>query len=152
MAANRRRVGFTLVEIMIVVVIMALLAATIIPQFASSTTDAKTSSLSFNLHTLRSQIDLYKLNHNGTSPTVTSGALPQLTSYTDASGDAQSSPDGTHIYGPYLTGKLPANSLDNKNNVVTTNTWPGTATTAGGWLYHPATGSIAPNTAGHEND
>ncbi len=34
---SKRRPGFTLVEVLIVVVIMAVLAATIIPQFADST-------------------------------------------------------------------------------------------------------------------
>ena len=149
--AAYRRVGFTLVEIMIVVVIMAVLAATIIPQFTNSATDAKISSLSFNLHTLRSQIELYKLQHSGTPPTLTAGALPQMTSYTDASGDAQATSDATHIYGLYLS-KMPANSIDAKNGIVTTSTWPGTATSDGGWLYQGTTGNIAPNTVGHEAD
>ena len=43
---------------MIVVVIMAVLAATIIPRFSASTEDAKTSQLRFNVHTLRSQTEL----------------------------------------------------------------------------------------------
>jgi general secretion pathway protein G len=42
--------GFTLIEVLIVVVIMAILAGTIIPQFAASTDDAKASALKFNLH------------------------------------------------------------------------------------------------------
>ena len=61
-----RRSAFTLIEVLIVVVIMAVLAATIIPQFASSTTDAKVSALKFNLHGLRQQVEMYKLQHNGT--------------------------------------------------------------------------------------
>ena len=60
---QRRQRGFTLVEVLIVVVIMAVLAATIIPQFADSTKDAKVSTAKFNLHTLRSQIELYKSQH-----------------------------------------------------------------------------------------
>ena len=51
---------------LIVVVIMAILAATIIPQFTDSTKDAKASTTKFNLHTLRSQIELYRTQHNGT--------------------------------------------------------------------------------------
>ena len=58
MAVNYRRSAFTLIEVLIVVVIMAVLAATIIPQFSASTEDAKTSQLSFNVHTMRSQIEL----------------------------------------------------------------------------------------------
>ena len=70
MNSNGRRSAFTLIEVLIVVVIMALLAATIIPQFSSSTSDAKKSALNFNLHTMRSQIGVYAVNHNGTAPTA----------------------------------------------------------------------------------
>src|SRR5687767_2144937 len=66
--AKRSREAFTLIEVLIVVVIMAVLAATIIPQFSSSTKDARESSLRFNLHALRSQIELYKLHHTGAVP------------------------------------------------------------------------------------
>ena len=52
--------AFTLIEVLIVVVIMAILAATIIPQFTDSTKDAKASTATFNLHTLRAQIELYR--------------------------------------------------------------------------------------------
>ncbi|HZZ71166.1 MAG TPA: type II secretion system protein [Pirellulales bacterium] len=152
MRANRRS-GFTLVEILIVVVIMAVLAATIIPQFSSSATDAKNSSLAFNLHTLRSQIELYKLHHNGAVPTITSGALPQLTLYTDASGGTNATADTTHVYGPYVQGKLPTNPLNNSNSVIATAAFPPTAsTTDGGWLYNETSGQIAPNADGHLED
>ena len=56
--------------VLIVVIIMAVLAATIIPQFSSSTNDAKDSSLKFNLQTIRSQIEIYKVHHNGTMPAL----------------------------------------------------------------------------------
>ncbi len=62
------RNAFTLIEVLIVVIIMAVLAATIIPQFSSSTEDAKRSTLEFNLHTIRSQIELYKVHHLGSAP------------------------------------------------------------------------------------
>ena len=52
--------GFTLVEILVVVVILGILAAVVIPQFSEASTDAKFSSLCTNLHTLRSQIEMYK--------------------------------------------------------------------------------------------
>jgi general secretion pathway protein G len=64
------RTGFTLVEVLIVVVIMAVLAATIIPQFTDTTTDAKKNTSVFNLNTLRAQVETYKAQHNGKVPTA----------------------------------------------------------------------------------
>ena len=68
---SKLRSAFTLVEILIVVVIMAILAATIIPQFTDSATDAKKGTAVFNLSTLRGQIETYKSNHEGLKPGAT---------------------------------------------------------------------------------
>ena len=152
MFVARRRTGFTLIEILIVVVIMAVLAATIIPQYTSSTEDAKASTLKFNVHSLRSLIELYKVHHNGAVPTIASGSLPQLFSATNTAGDIGTA-GPSYPYGPYLQTELPTNPFDNGRTVTATAVFPPTAaTSAGGWLYHAATGQIAPNTAGHLTD
>lgn len=51
-----KRNAFTLVEVLIVVVIMAILAAAIVPQFTESGSDAKWSTSQLNLSTMRAQI------------------------------------------------------------------------------------------------
>lgn len=149
---NSWRRGFTLIEVLIVVVIMAVLAATIIPQFSSSTKDAKESSLKFNSHTMRSQIELYKEHHLSKYPDqigdATNGYLPQLTKATDASGNTGDA--GTaHPYGPYIDNDLPANPFDGKNVVTEVDLGGEKPTavsgTAGGWQYDPNTGAIWPN-------
>ncbi|MHB8897679.1 MAG: type II secretion system protein [Thermoguttaceae bacterium] len=142
MTKVRNNRAFTLIEVLIVVVIMAVLAATVIPQFASSTTDAKESSLKFNMHTLRSQIELYKIQH-GSYPTLQSNGLPQLLAKTDASGALST----TGAFGPYLDGDIPANPFDNNNKIYVAPANPPTATTTDGkgWQYHEATGGIWPN-------
>jgi len=58
-----RKGGFTLVEILIVVIILGILAAIVIPQFTSASQDARKNSLTSQLQTLRSQLELYKLQH-----------------------------------------------------------------------------------------
>ncbi len=135
------RRGFTLIEVLIVVVIMAVLAATIIPQFSASTDDAKESSLLFNMHTLRSQIELYRVHHSS-YPTIDAGALTQLTSSTNAAGVSGS---GVGFpFGPYITDDLPTNPFNSDNTVVA---GTGAAEVAGGagWQYDVATGGIWPN-------
>jgi len=145
MIANGRRSAFTLIEILVVVIVMALLAATIIPQFSSSTIDAKISSLNFNLHTMRSQIELYKVHHNGKAPELNK-FLDQMTKPTNISGDTTGS---DLIYGPYISGQIPANSFNGKNALVAVTTQgvrpTGINGTDAGWQYDQTTGGFFPN-------
>jgi prepilin-type N-terminal cleavage/methylation domain-containing protein len=141
---RHRYPGFTLIEVLIVVVIMAVLAATIIPQFTSSTTDAKKSARDFNTHSLQAQIELYRIDHNGTYPTVANIA-EVLTSATDLTGAAVDTPDDTHPYGPYILGNdLPKNPF-NSSSAVTAGTGTGPGSNDFGWQYNATTGQIWPN-------
>jgi general secretion pathway protein G len=135
--SKTRNAAFTLVEVLIVVVIMAVLAATIIPQFSDSTKDAKVSSANFNLHTLRSQIQLYKSQHDGKVPT---SALAELVGKTDSKGTIDASGD----YGPYVS-EIPSNPFTDANSVTAITNSPAQAadvTGTGGWLYNATTGEI----------
>jgi prepilin-type N-terminal cleavage/methylation domain-containing protein len=141
--------GFTLIEILIVVVIMAVLAATIIPQFANSTGDAKLGALRYNLSTLRKQIETYKAHHDGRVPAVdaTTGTLQQLLASTNTSGTI--GVGASYPYGPYLINELPANPFTNSRAVRAVNTWPPAASGAGGWVYNSLTGQIAADDPEH---
>ncbi|GDX98829.1 hypothetical protein LBMAG48_12330 [Phycisphaerae bacterium] len=66
------RRAFTLVEILIVVVILGILAAIVVPQFASATQDSKAGNLKSQLGTLQRQIELYRAKNNG-YPTFDTG-------------------------------------------------------------------------------
>lgn len=130
-----RRAAFTLVELLIVVVILAILAAAIIPQFTDVTNDARDSTADINLRVLRGQIQLYKMQHNGTAPGAT---LVELTKGTTATGA-----DGTD-FGPYLQ-KIPANPFTNSSVVRASATNPPAAASGeedAGWLYHAASGNV----------
>jgi prepilin-type N-terminal cleavage/methylation domain-containing protein len=148
MSANKRRAAFTLIEVLIVVVIMAVLAATIIPQFSTSTKDARESSLKFNLQSLRTQLEMYKLHHGGTYPTGANN-LEQLTKATDTAGNVSMSgaTDATHPFGPYVHGALPNQPFSGLNTVLLDTGMAGTNPTAtaspgGGWIYRAATGEV----------
>lgn len=55
-----KRKGFTLVEILIVVVILGILAAIVVPQFARATDDARLGNIRSQVQTLENQIELYR--------------------------------------------------------------------------------------------
>lgn len=107
---TKRNDGFTLVEILIVVVILGILAAIVIPQFSQASTDAKKSSLSSNLQTIRSQIALYKIQHTGDAAPTLLKFEAAMTQWTNAAGDVSAVVNAAYPYGPYLQ-TLPRNPV-----------------------------------------
>jgi len=132
--------GFTLVEILIVVVILGILAAIVIPQFTQASTEAKINSLCSDLQTLRSQIQLYKVQHNDIDPNL-ADFEDQMIYCTDDSGNIEGagSKVRTPVYrnGPYLE-RVPENPFTRKSTVVGAQG----AADADGWVYNDATGEI----------
>ncbi len=140
----RSRSGFTLVEILIVVVILGILAAIVVPQFTNASEEAKDSRLMQDLQSVRSQIELYKIQHSGAMPgTVTDVSFTEaMTGYTNAAGAGQTAP-GTGVYGPYLQ-KMPSNPYvaTGQATVTTATTTPTTASTTSGWFFNTVTGEF----------
>ncbi len=159
--------GFTLVELLIVVIILAILAAIVIPQFSSATADAQEAALDSNLNALRSAIDLYRVQHNGKYPgavaatgatcTVgTAGAgvintaaavADQLTKFSSAAGTTCSGADPTTTLGPYLRKGVPADPITTSAAmaVATAGIPLAPAAATGGWSYDVKTGQIVMN-------
>jgi type II secretory pathway pseudopilin PulG len=122
---------------------MAVLAATIIPQFSSSTNDAKVSTAQFNLFTMRSQMQLYMLHHLGATPTGQNN-LNQFTMPTDVNGNVSTTQiaSTSFPYGPYCQ-TIPVNPFTNSNTItVFSGSGTPTPTGSGGWIYQPTTGSF----------
>ena len=65
----RARTGFTLVEILIVVVILGILAAIVVPQFTQASSEAIKGALQSQLQTINSQVELYRVREQGALPT-----------------------------------------------------------------------------------
>ncbi len=57
----KRKVGFTLIEIMVVVIILGILAATIIPQFVGTVEDAKIKTALSDIRTLENALERFYL-------------------------------------------------------------------------------------------
>ena len=140
--------GFTLVEILIVVIILGILAAIVIPQFTNASQDARKSSLTSQLQTIRSQLALSALQHRDiVSTTLATGgagatAWDQLIKKT-----SESDWTATGTMGPYFT-NVPTNPLNGGSDVVVIAADPAWnagvtgGTTATGWVYVTATGKI----------
>lgn len=86
--SSPRQRGFTLIEIMVVVVIIGLLAAVVTTQVFSKVDDARIARAKQDIHAIEQALDLYKLD-NFTYPTTEQGlealvkkpADPNLTNY-----------------------------------------------------------------------
>ena len=111
--------GFTVVEILIVVTILGILAAIVIPQFNNASQDDRKNSLNSQLQTVRSKLELYKMQHLDQLPTALAvgGAgivgWTQMVEKTNADQSTTSSP----AFGPYLQ-QPPINPLNNSSGVA----------------------------------
>ncbi|MDF1590190.1 MAG: type II secretion system protein [Desulfobacterales bacterium] len=132
----RKEAGFTLIEMLIVVIVLGILAMIIIPQINVSTGEARLSTMRTNLSTIRNAIELYYHQHNNVYPgavkidgsgTATVAAdLPaaftdQLIYYSQLDGKTSSDKSTltAPIFGPYLkTATLPQNPY-NESSAVT---------------------------------
>ena len=163
-----KHAGFTLVELLIVVVILAILAGILVPQFSSATDDAKMSSLDSNLANVRSAVELYYQQHGhypgsvtaigtacaaGPGGTTGTGALDtqaaflsHLSLYTDINGEGCTKSDAAFKYGPYMKkSKLPANPFTNVDTVAMSTAGAlgmVSIVTNGGWKYDTGTGQF----------
>jgi len=120
--------GFTLVEILIVVIILGILAAIVIPQFTNASNDARNSSVQSTLQSLRGQIELYKIQHSDTAPAVGSmwDSLLSASNTNGVLGTAQTT--GTFVLGPYLQA-APVNPANGFSTITSVASGPG------GWYY-----------------
>ena len=137
-----RKSGFTLVEILIVVIILGILAAVVIPQFSDASDDTRAASVLTNLKTVRSQLMLYKAQHSEIWPTDFD---TMMTSFTDAASNDNATQTAVFRFGPYLL-RTPANPYTGVATVTTVNdvaaVYAAALDLTQGWWYNAATGEF----------
>jgi prepilin-type N-terminal cleavage/methylation domain-containing protein len=142
--------GFTLVEILVVVIILGIMAAMVIPQFSSATESARASMLMDDLRVMRSQLEVFKAQHNGVPPgfpdcdptkVPTEGVmLEQVTKSSNSAGATAAVNTAGYPYGPYMR-EVPANPFNGKSSVrvlPASDALPNKPADQYGWIYQPS--------------
>lgn len=132
----RRRHGFTLIELVTVIVILGILSIVAVPAYLDYTIDARKSACKGALGGMRSAI----ANFRAWSQTDAGGAsvrFPSLTELTTLNTVLQSAPPPN----PFDTDGTPNNVVDGTGQSKGT-----LVGSTGGWCYNPATGEIWANT------
>ena len=133
-----RNKGFTLVEILIVVVILGILAAIVVPQFTDASQQAVKGALASQLQTINAQVELYRVQNTGTLP--------------HADADDPLDDAGTHngwgvlVENNFLKDE-PNNGYTRSTNVVV-GAYTGDPATTGddpGWAYDDLSGEVFAN-------
>lgn len=142
--------GFSLLELVIVVVIIGVISAIAIPRMTRGASNAGATALQANLAVLRNAIEIYRAEHQGAFPSAES-FKQQLTMYTKADGtnwNVAPDTDTDRIYGPYIRA-VPMLPVGARKSQV------GVAAADGaliGWIYDEVTGVITGNTTSQEVD
>jgi general secretion pathway protein G len=141
---NNMAKGFTLVEILIVVVILGILAAIVVPQFTNAANEARQGNVETQTSTLENQIELYAAQNNGVYPSVaelnTNPANGSVTGWSvlidgNYIKEAPRNPFSPTANAFTVVGSTAANSAAAD---VEANAAAGTQ----GWLYNPTLGFI----------
>jgi general secretion pathway protein G len=119
MIAIRRHSAFTLIELLLVLVILAVLAAVVVPKFANRSEQAKQTAAKADISTIEGALDAFEID-NGRYPTSDEGIAALM--------DAPSNLKNWH--GPYVK-RMPKDPWGNAYIYV----FPGTHSKAGYDLY-----------------
>lgn len=158
---RREQSGFTLVELLIVVMVLGILAGVVLPKIGASTSGSKEVVLATSLARLREALELYRVQHDGAYPGYNPGGSPtatklvnHLTLYSNAAGQTRAVISAKFPLGPYLRLPFPINPINALSTVTMVhdgNAFP-PASDLSGWTYKAETGELRANCAGTDSN
>jgi general secretion pathway protein G len=120
------RRGFTLVEILIVVVILGILASIVVVMFKSTVDESAISTTHWELQKLRRHVGMFRARNDGRYPTVEEG----------------NGTWGELVSRDYMMAP-PINAWAGRSQAIVFGAGPDNAyQTDYGWIYDPATGEV----------
>lgn len=140
---NMKRQGLSVAELMIVIAVLGILAAIVVPQFQSYSTEAKKAVAKDALRMLRSAIELYTAQHSGIPPGYEDDDPTTVPTSASFANQLAANQD-------YLA-KMPKNPFNNLQNIRTIGNnedFPADAVDGYGWVYQAATKTIRLNWPG----
>ncbi len=131
--------GFTLVEILIVVVILGILAAIVVPQFTNAANESRVGNVATQVSTIETQLELYAARNNGVYPALSNQASWEVLV---EEGYFKAIPRNPFTNGITVTARDAADFVDADGAPITV-IYEGIPTNADGWFYDVGTGNIA---------
>lgn len=156
--------AFTLIELIIVVTILGILASFVLPTFQGHVLKSKEAAAKNDLKVMRTQIELYKMEHNGIPPGYINGSgAPtamlelQFTATTTVDGAVSTAtiPAGAYVNGPYVK-RIPENPFNKLSTIIyveaATDFSAAADGTSSGWLYKKETAEFKINRTGVDSE
>ncbi len=112
---KRHDTGFTLVELLLVIIIIATLAAIVVPKFTGRSEEARIAAAKADISTIETQLDIYALDNLDKYPTAEQGIRALVEKPTTP-------PEPKKWKGPYLKKGVPADPWGNEYKYL----YPGT--------------------------
>ncbi len=129
---KQQRNGFTLIELVVVILILGILAGVGAPKLFSTSGLATENGIRQTLSIIRDGIELYSADNAGTFPACT--------------GDGTGAGNFHEFMETYVRGKFPTSPVGAQDNLVKPSSAdPVVADGSTGWMYNPTTGEFICN-------